>query len=126
MRKVINGRTYNTATSKLIGSDPPNNLYKNSKGGYFVYSSQAKKITPKTPEEAQSWAKRHLKPEEYEAEFGETVEPASDLTTRERVNLTLDAEMMANLRKLSNETGVPMARMVDKAIMAMYGDQFKK
>jgi len=33
---------------------------------------------------------------------------------------------MTNLRKLSAKTGTPMARMIDRAIMAMYGDEFKK
>lgn len=50
----------------------------------------------------------------------------SDLATRERVNLVLDAEMMANLRKLSKKTSVPMSRMVDKAIMEMYGKEMLK
>ena len=60
---------------------------------------------------------------EYEDEFGEAeeAEPESDLTTRERVNLTLGNETINLLRNLSAESGVPMARMVDKAVRAMYG-----
>ena len=44
-----------------------------------------------------------------------------DLVTRERVNLTLANETIALLRRLSAETDVPMARMVDRAVMEMYG-----
>ena len=44
-----------------------------------------------------------------------------DLVTRERVNLTLANETIALLRRLSAETDVPMARMVDRAVIEMYG-----
>jgi hypothetical protein len=147
MRKIINGRTYNTATSKLIGSWTnghytndfaycSEDLYKNTKGAYFLageggaYSKYAtvrgdnrgwgEEITPLTQPKAAEWAEEHLNVEQYNAEFGEPEEAESDLVTRERVNLTLDSELMAKLRKLSTDTGVPMARMVDKAITAMY------
>jgi len=152
MRKIINGRTYNTETSKRIGQWSnghytndfaycSEDLYKNTKGAYFLHgeggamskyaarsgdnSGWGEEIIPMTAEEAQEWAEEH-DTDAYIAEFGtpEEAEP-SDLTTRERVNLTLDSDMMTKLRKLSAETSVPMARMVDKAIMAMYGDQFK-
>lgn len=155
MRKIIDGRTYNTATSKLIGEWSngklnndfgycSENLYVNTKGAYFISyeggalskyaiavgsnnASGSQGITPMTLEESKKWAEEHLDAEDYEKSF-EVPEEAnsSDLTTRERVNLTLDSDIMTSLRKLSLDTGVPMARMVDKAIMAMYGDQFNK
>ncbi|MGE5631403.1 MAG: ribbon-helix-helix domain-containing protein [Caulobacteraceae bacterium] len=154
MRKIINGRTYNTATSKLIGEWSngcytndynycSEDLYKNTKGAYFLHydggaMSKYRKysgpnswggdtgITPLTYDEAKEWAEKHLASDEYIAEFGTPDDAApSDLATRERVNLTLDSDIMAKLRKLSADTGVPMARMVDKAILAMYGGQFK-
>jgi hypothetical protein len=109
LRKVINGRTYNTATSKLIGGNSIHSLYKNTKGAYFLYMGEAKVIDPLSDEEAQAWAKKHL-----------------DIVTRERVNLTLDAEIIANLRELSGKNGIPMARMVDRAIVYLYGEQFKE
>ena len=143
MRKVINGRTYNTETSKRIGSwdngvygsdfrSCEEDLYKNTKGAYFLvgeggpmskYSvshgnetSGSTELIPMTATEAQEWAESHLDIEEYEAEFGVQEEATSDLTTRERVNLTLDNEIVARLRKHSADTGIPMARIVDKAI----------
>ena len=151
MRKIINGKTYNTATSKLIGEWSnghytndfnycSEDLYKNTKGAYFIrYDGGAMSkyaissgnntggsegISPLTADEAMSWAEKHLDAKEFESEFGIQEDAApSGLTTRERVNLTLNADMMIKLRKLSVDTGVPMARMVDKAIMAMYGNQ---
>jgi hypothetical protein len=122
VRQVINGRTYNTDTSKLIGNNDINFLYRNSKGAYFLYLSNLKQITPLSDEEAQAWAVKHLKTDLSERDTDST----SDLVNRERVNLTLDAEIMVNLRKLSAKTEVAMGRMVDKAILAMYGEQFKE
>ena len=49
-----------------------------------------------------------------------------DLKTRERVNLTLNAYMMEKLRLLSEKKQVAMGRMVDEAILAMYGEEFEK
>ena len=145
MRKVIKGRTYNTETSKKIGSwdngiygdfrSCEEDLYKNTKGAYFLvgsggplskYSvsqgnntSGSAELIPMAAEEAQGWAEERLSGEEVEAEFGVQEEATpSDLTTRERVNLTLDIEIMARLRKHSADTKIPMARTVDKAIVA--------
>ena len=147
MRKVINGRTYNTATSKHIGNwsngiygsdfrSCGETLYKNTKGAYFLVgeggplskyavshgndTSGSTELIPMTATEAQEWAEGHLEPDEYEAEFGVQEEAApSDLTTRERVGLTLDIDIVARLRKHSTDTGIPMARTVDKAILAL-------
>ena len=150
MRKVINGRTYNTETSKEIGTDVRNRsnfnychetLYRNTKGAYFIHgdggpsSRYARRvdqnswaggeaIVPLTSAEAQEWAEKHLTAEELEAEFGEQPEAESDLVNRERVGLTLGKDVMAGMRKLSRETGVPMSTMIDRAILAMYGDKF--
>ena len=146
MRKVINGRTYNTETSKRIGSwdngiygsdfrSCEEDLYKNTKGAYFLVgeggplskyavshgnsTSGSTELIPMTATEAQEWAEENLTVEEYEAEFGVQEEANSDLTTRERVGLTIDSELMTRFREHSVKTGVPMSRMIDKAILAL-------
>ena len=148
MRKVIKGRTYNTETSKQIGSwdngiyggdfkSCQEDLYKNTKGAYFLagqggplskyavtYGSEtsgSKELVPMTTGEAQEWAEERLDAEEYEDEFGVQEESSSDLTTRERVTLTMDIGIVARLRKHSADTGIPMARTADKAIAALLG-----
>lgn len=154
MRKIINGRTYNTETSRVIGiyqngysrSDfnyYEETLYCNTKGAYFLHGvggamskysrnvggntfAGGEEIIPLTLEEAQEWAEKHLEVEEYEAEFGECEEAENDLVNRERVNFSLDNEIVSNLRKLSKHTGTPMSQMVDRAIMALYGEKFKQ
>lgn len=44
----------------------------------------------------------------------ETKKP--DLATRARVNVVLDKKLYAALKQRSEETGVPMSRLLDKAI----------
>ena len=147
MRKVIGGRTYNTETSKRIGNwdngiygsdfkSCEEDLYKNTKGAYFLVgeggplskyavshgndTSGSTELIPMTATEAQEWAEGHLTADEYEAEFGVQEEASpSDLTTRERLTLTMDIEIVARLRKHSADTGIPMARTADKAILAL-------
>ena len=151
MRKVINGRTYNTATSKVIGGWDngrsyndfeycKETLYKNTKGAYFLVGKgggnskygewhgnsggPGEELKPMTTTEAQEWAEEHLDVDEYEEEFGIQEEAApSDLTTRERVNMTIDTGIMAKLRAHSAETGVPMSRLLDKAILEILKEQ---
>jgi hypothetical protein len=144
MRKVINGRTYNTETSKRIGAWDnghytndfeycSEDLYRNTKGAYFLHgeggalskyatrsgngSGWGEEIIPMTAQEAQEWAEERLDGEAVEAAFGIQEEASpSDLTTRERVNLTIDTELMSRFREHSAKTGVPMSRLIDKAI----------
>ena len=144
MRKVINGRIYNTATSECIGRwdngiygndfrSCSEDLYKNTKGAYFLFAEGGamseyavhsgnnswggRKLIPLTATVSQEWGEIHLSVEDYEAEFGTQEEASpSDHRTQERVNLTLDSELIARLRKHSIDTGVPIAGIVDKAI----------
>lgn len=154
MKKIIEGRTYNTQTSRCIGewnngyytndfAYCSEDLYVNSKGSYFLHgdggamskyavqsgnsSGGSEQITPMTEPEARAWAEKYLSAEDFEKAFGEQPEAEpSDLTTRERVNLTLDTDIIKKLRLLSEKSSVPMARMVDKAILAMYSSEFDK
>ena len=112
MRKVINGRTYNTETSKVIGGWDngrsyndfeccEETLYKNTKGAYFLYgeggpmSKYAKSagqnswtggsaITPMTASEAQEW-RRTSEPRTNTRRVSESRKAApSDLATRRK------------------------------------------
>lgn len=159
MRKIIDGRTYNTETSAELGRQRSpegsrdfrycdEGLFRNSKGAYFLCGEGGpmskyavstdinswrggSDIIPLTADEAREWAEKYLDAAEYESIFGaaEEADPegtSDGLRTRERVNLTLDTDMMSSLRKLSKDSGIPMSTMVDRAVKAMYGDKLAK
>lgn len=97
MKKVINGRRYNTDTATLIGSTGYSHsgdfaywreyLYRKRTGEFFLYGiggpmskysqkigqnewSGGQEIQPLTLQEAQEWAEEHLDADEYEQVFG--------------------------------------------------------
>ena len=101
MRKIINGKKYDTETAKELG-DYWNGLggndfrkfyetlYQKKTGEYFLYGeggpaskyaehcsgglTDGKSIIPMTESEAMKWAEEHLDCDEYEASFGEVAE----------------------------------------------------
>lgn len=102
MKKIINGRKYDTETAKKLGywsnayslSDFKHceeTLYKKRTGEFFLYgeggamTSYAQKdgdglwmygeaITPMTEKDAKQWAEKYLTADEYESIFGNVEE----------------------------------------------------
>ena len=101
MKKVINGKLYNTKTAHCVGTDEYSHpgdinywcegLYKKRNGEYFLHGeggaasrycervdtnsySGGSTIIPLDEEEAMKWAEEHLDADEYIAEFGEPEE----------------------------------------------------
>lgn len=101
MRKIIDGKAYNTETAEEMGywwnglgtndfSHCTERLYRTKKGSYFIYGeggpssvyreragdmwASGNDIRPLTVTEAREWAEKHLNADEYEAIFGEVEE----------------------------------------------------
>ena len=101
MKKVINGRRYDTGTARLIGSTGYSHsgdfaywreyLYRKRTGEFFLHGeggpmskyairtgqnewSGGQQIQPLTVQEAQEWAEKYLEADEYEQAFGEVEE----------------------------------------------------
>lgn len=102
MKKVINGKMYNTETAKKVGSWGneyyyndfrwcAEELYKKKTGEFFLHGnggamskysvscgqnswSGGEEIIPMTDSEAKEWAEKHLDADEYEEIFGEVEE----------------------------------------------------
>ena len=106
MKKIINGRKYDTETATLIGFDSYSNyrdfnhweewLYKKRNGEFFLYGSGGpnskysvrvdmnswsggSKIIPLTYNSAKEWAEKHLNVDEYEGAFGKIEEGQNEL-----------------------------------------------
>lgn len=102
MKKIINGKKYNTETAKMVGNASANcsctdfgywyeELYLKKTGEFFLYGhggaaskyaescgqnswSGGEDIAPLTKEKAVKWAEKYLSIEEYEEVFGEVEE----------------------------------------------------
>jgi hypothetical protein len=119
MKKIINGKRYDTNTAKLMGiakySHPRDfrhwqeELYRKQTGEFFLYGiggplspyarqtgqnqwSGDEKIRPLSLEEAQSWAEKHLDADEYEEIFGRIEEGKSQVSTWIADSIKHDAE----------------------------------
>jgi len=103
MRKVVDGKMYNTEKATLVGEYSyggpgdferiEEGLYVTQKGNWFLageggaktqYARQVEQncwtggegITPLTRQEAFEWAQEHLDPDEYEEYFRDLIEEA--------------------------------------------------
>lgn len=102
MKKIINGKKYDTETAKKIGFSTNNlpysdftycdeTLYRKKTGEFFLYGEGGamskysqpcgqncrcggSEIIPMTEEEAKKWTEKNLNTDEYEEIFGEVEE----------------------------------------------------
>jgi hypothetical protein len=108
MKKIINGKRYDTETAQLIGSASYSNrtdfhfwneeLYRKKTGEFFLYGEGGAmsrysrstgqneiyggaEIRPLSLEEAQEWAEKYLDADEYEEVFGHIEEGKTQIAT---------------------------------------------
>lgn len=123
MKKIINGKRYDTNTAKLIGEASYSNpsdfnywceeLYRKRTGEFFLYGdggpmskysrsigqnewSGGEEIQPLTLEEAQEWGEQYLNADEYEEMFGRVEEGKTQVATWLLDSVKADAD---NLRE---------------------------
>ena len=141
MKKIINGKKYDTDTAKRIGrreENPANNLdyfyqtlYRKKTGEFFLLGEggprtiygqpsesggwrSGEKIIPMTYEDAQEWAEEYLTVDEYEATFG-VVSEEND--SKAPMTCSISAAALATLRRLSSQSGKTMSEIVDQLIL---------
>lgn len=139
MKKIINGKVYDTDTARDMGSDSFGNygdfshwtetLYQKRTGEYFLHGeggpmsryaetigqnqwSGGEKIIPLSPAKAREWAEEHLSADEYEAAFGLPDEDAEDVVLYVKV----PAVLMANLKARAAEDGKSVTEIVNSIL----------
>lgn len=140
MKKIINQKRYDTKTAQERGyweNQYARNdfywcaetLYQKKTGEFFLYGegnaaskyaescgnnswTGGEKLIPLDYETARQWAEEHLTTDEYEEIFGEVAEDDSKMT----ITLSIPADMVEKLKRLSSETGKTRSEIIAEMI----------
>lgn len=141
MKKIINGKVYDTETAKRLGEYEPNpyrsdfhyyceTLYRKKTGEFFLHGEGnaaspysrscgqnewcgSEKIIPMTYAEAQKWTEEHLDGDEYCEIFGEPDESEEAVT----LGLNVSAAAAAKLKAEAAKLGIPQGKLLERWIM---------
>ena len=108
MKKIINGKRYDTKTAERLGSYQcgqntwGKELYRKKTGEFFLFGEgeasssggSGEEITPLRSDEASEWAKKYLDGEEYEKIFGEVKEDMAQIGTWIKISIKERADKL--------------------------------
>ena len=140
MKKIINGKVYDTATAKELAcwSNVPDygdfhhfteTIYQKKTGEFFLHGvggpmskyamscgqnqwSGGEKIIPLSYAAAQKWAEEHLDGDEYEKIFGEVVED----DTKVNVTFRLSASTVETVKRRAAEAGMGISEFLEEIL----------
>ena len=139
MKKIINGKRYDTSTAKLCGSDSYSNprdfhywheeLYRKNTGEFFLYGeggpmsryaescgqngwTGGERIIPLSYESAGKWAEVHIDVDEYERIFGEVAEDDSKLP----IGFHLSASTIERLKRKAAMEDSGLSEIVERVL----------
>ena len=140
MKKIINGKVYDTETAKKVASWYSSyarndfhyyeeELYQKKTGEFFLYGEGnaaspyskscgqnewcgSERIEPLTYKAAQKWAEEHLDGEEYCEIFGEPDESGDAVT----LGIQVSAAAAAKLKRKAAELGIPQGKLLERWI----------
>lgn len=140
MKKIINGRRYDTNTAKELAywqnmydvrnfSHYSETLYRKNTGEYFLYGeggpsskysrtvgtnewSGGERIMPLSLEEAKKWAEEHLEGDEYEEIFGAVEETASKKT----VSFSLSEATIEKIARMAAEQSCSKSEVIERLL----------
>lgn len=140
MKRIINGKLYDTDTAKELGVDSygqgsrdfqhwSETLYQKRTGEFFIYGeggpmtkyavscgqnqwSGGEKIIPLTYQAAQKWAEEHLDADEYQQIFGDVNEDGADVLISAKIPAAVDGK----LRKMAAQNGISLTAQIIRLI----------
>lgn len=140
MKKIINGKKYDTETAELVGSTDNglfphdfnylcHKLYRKRTGEYFLHSEGGTNtryavqdgtgwagggaIEPMGYDDARAWAEEHMTADEYEAEFGEVSEESDEDVV---LSVRVSAATRERLRRMAAESGRSQGAVLDEIV----------
>lgn len=143
MKKIINGKQYNTETAERIGEYEPSpyrsdfhyfceTLYRKKTGEFFLHGEDgpaskyskscgqnewcgSETIVPMTYGDAREWAEEHLDGDEYIRIFGEPDESGEKKT----VGFILTDNAITKLKQEASKRGIAQSALVEELINKM-------
>lgn len=140
MKKIINGRSYDTETAREVASwgnaggwndfgHLEETLYQKKNGEFFLFGeggpmtkyavstgqntwSGGSKIIPLSYNSAREWAEEKLSADEYESIFGEIAEDDSRVT----VTLSLSASAVETAKRAAAQAGMSLSAYVESKL----------
>ena len=140
MKKIINGRSYDTETAREVASwgnaggrndfaHLEETLYQKKNGEFFLFGeggpmtkyavstgqntwSGGSKIIPLSYDSAREWAEEKLSADEYESIFGEIAEDDSRVT----VTLSLSASAVEAAKRAAAQAGMSLSAYVESKL----------
>lgn len=143
MKKIINGKVYDTDKAHELGSDSHGyprdfeywceTLYQKRTGEYFLHGdggpmtkyavsigqnqwTGGEKILPLSPDSARKWAEEHLDADDYESLFGL---PGEEDDTKVTISAQLPTPLISAARRMAYEDGVSLTAVIERAL-ALY------
>ncbi len=142
MKKIINGKVYDTDKAKELGtyanagswrdfSHLEETLYRKKTGEYFLHGeggpatkyakavdqnswSGGERIMPMTYDEAREWAEEHLEADEYEAIFGEIVE--DDGAGKQVVSISVSPAKWEQAKRKAAQAGMGISEYIESLL----------
>lgn len=140
MKKIINGKSYDTETATLVGKWEngcssndlkyfSEQLFRKKNGEYFLHGeggamtrysfqtgdnswSGGERIIPISYAAAAEWSENHMNSDEYEAEFGDIV----DDNSRRVITLSLPVSIIERAKRASSENGLSLSAYIGSLI----------
>lgn len=140
MKKIINGKLYDTETATCVGSwansyssrdfqSVEEELYRKRTGEFFLYGeggpaskyavsvggnswSGGAKIIPLTVEQAREWAEQHMDADDYQEIFGEVAEDDS----RTALSISLSSSAAETARRAAALSGTTLSAYIESLI----------
>lgn len=142
MKKIINGKLYDTETATCVGSwansyspsdfqSVEEELYRKRTGEFFLYGeggpaskyavsvggnswSGGAKIIPLTVEQAREWAEKHMDADDYQEIFGEVSEDES----RTALSISIATSASEIARRAAAESGMSLSAYIESLILS--------
>lgn len=138
MKKIINGKKYDTDTAKEVGSDSnggsrldfwEETLYQKRTGEFFLFGeggpasryskscgnnnwSGGEQIIPLSWDAAKEWAEEHMDADAYESVFGEVTEDDS----KKVFPATLSVSLLERVKRLASQKGISASSVIECAL----------